>query len=244
MIEISGVTKAYGEKKAVDDVSLTAVPGGVTYLLGPNGAGKSTVMRMIAGLTSPDSGTIAINGRSLRRIRDVKHEIGFSLSAHSRNPNHTAIQHLRWQARLAGIGDGEAERVLAEVGLEPAAKRLVGGFSLGMLQRLGIASALLGDPAVLVLDEPANGLDVEGVLWLRDLFGRLTAEGKTLLVASHSLGEVEITASWIVIMGRGRVLCNARADDVLARAAGPRRLESIYLELTRGSVEYSAGEAR
>ncbi|MFT4202222.1 ABC transporter ATP-binding protein [Gordonia sp. (in: high G+C Gram-positive bacteria)] len=242
MIEVNGVTKSYGDKLAVDDVSLRAEPGGVTYLLGPNGAGKTTIMRMIAGLVKPDAGTITVDGRGLRDLAEVKREIGFSLSAHARNPNHTAMTHLRWQARLAGLGDDEARRVLHEVGLEQVARRPVGGFSLGMLQRLGIASALLGDPKVLVLDEPANGLDVEGVLWLRELFGRLAAAGKTLLVASHSLGEVEITASWIVIMGQGRVLSSTSRDDVVAVGSGPRRLESAYLAITRDSVEYVAGE--
>ncbi len=244
VIDVVGVTKTYGATTAVDDVSVRAQPGGVTYLLGPNGAGKTTVMRLIAGLAKPDSGDITINGAPLRAHRDLKREIGFSLSAAARYPKHTARQHLRWQARLAGIGVDDVESVLAEVGLESAATRLVGGFSLGMLQRLGIASALLADPKTLVLDEPANGLDVEGILWLRELFARLAARSKTVLVASHSLGEVEVTASWIYIMGRGTVLSSASRDDTLALGSGPRRLESAYLEITRGSVEYTARGSR
>ncbi|MFT3901247.1 MAG: ATP-binding cassette domain-containing protein [Gordonia sp. (in: high G+C Gram-positive bacteria)] len=244
MIEVAGVTKTYGNKTAVDDVSLTAASGEMTYLLGPNGAGKSTVMRMIAGIAKPDRGTITVDGKPLRAHGDLTGVIGFCLGAQSRNPQHTAVQHLRWQARLAGIAPREAERVLALVGLEPAAKKLVGGFSLGMLQRLGIASALLGDPATLVLDEPANGLDVEGVLWLRELFHQLTDRGTTLLVASHNLPEVEVTASRIIIMGQGRVLCDAPRDDVLALGEQPRRLESAFLKLTRGTVEYVAGAQR
>lgn len=244
MIEIAGVSKSFGDKTAVDDVTLTAAPGGVTYLLGPNGAGKTTLMRMIAGLASPDAGTITVNGRRLRELGDVKREVGFSLDARAGHPRHTALQHLRWQARLAGIDQDRVRPALDAVGLRAAAHRRVGGFSLGMQQRLGIASALLGDPATLVLDEPANGLDVEGVLWLRDLFGRLTAQGRTLLVASHSLTEVEITASWIVIMGQGRVLSSTPRDEVLARGEGPRRLESAYLDITRGSVEYATGADR
>ncbi len=244
MIEVAAVTKTFGTTVAVDEVSLRAEAGGVTYLLGPNGAGKTTVMRMIAGLAKPDSGAITINGTPLRALREVKREIGFSLSAQARNPKHTARQHLRWQARLAGIGGAAVTEALSSVGLAGAAERVVGGFSLGMLQRLGIASALLGDPQTVVLDEPANGLDVEGVLWLRDLLADLAGRGKTLLVASHSLGEVEITASRIVIMGQGRVLCDGSRDEVVALGSGPRRLESAYLEITRASVEYAAGRAR
>ncbi|MFF2082383.1 ABC transporter ATP-binding protein [Nocardia sp. NPDC058176] len=234
------MSKRFGDTVAVDDVSFEAPAGAITYLLGPNGAGKTTIMRMIAGLARPSAGTVVVNDSGLLAFGDAIREIGFSLGAFSRNPKHTAEQHLRWQARLGGVPVDNVERVLALVGLEPAARRSVGKFSYGMLQRLGIASALLGDPKTLVLDEPANGLDVEGTLWLRELVTGLAADGKCLLVASHNLTEVEITGDRIVVMGKGAVLSDTSKDDLVAQGSGPRRLESAYVELTRGSVEYTA----
>lgn len=238
---MSGVTKRFGDALVVDDISINAGAGSLTYLLGPNGAGKTTVLRMIAGLTTPDTGTITVDGRRLRDIPQLGRAIGFGLNPFAHNPKHSARRHLAWQARLAGIPANDADRVLDLVGLGPVAGRLTGKFSYGMLQRLGIATALLGDPRSVVLDEPANGLDVEGTLWLRELFATLTAQGKTVLVASHSLSEVEITAHRIVIMGKGRVLTDADRDEVLALGSGPRRLESAYLEITRSSVDFVAG---
>ena len=240
-IAVSGVSKRFGDNLVVDDVTLRTGAGSLTYLLGPNGAGKTTLLRMIAGLTAPDAGAIAVDGRRLRDYAQVKRAIGFGLNPFAHNPKHTARRHLRWQARLAGLPLADADRVLDLVGLGSVSERLTGRFSYGMLQRLGIATALLGDPRSVVLDEPANGLDVEGTLWLRELFGTLTAQGKTLLVASHSLSEVEITADRIVIMGKGRILTDADRDEVLALGTGPRRLESAYLETTRTSVDYVAG---
>ncbi|MFE3543842.1 ABC transporter ATP-binding protein [Nocardia sp. NPDC059177] len=244
MITVSGITKQFGDRVAVSDVSFEAPRGSITYLLGPNGAGKSTTMRMIAGLTTPDAGTVRINGRALRELPATMREVRFTLDTFARNPKHTAEQHLTWQARLGGIPTAEVGDVLARVGLAEVADRLVGRFSLGMLQRLGIATALLGDPKTLVLDEPDNGLDVDGILWLRELLTGLAGQGRTLLVASHNLTEVEITADRIVIMGRGRILSDASRDDTVALGSGPRRLESAYLAVTRGSVEYAgaAGE--
>ncbi|MBH0780487.1 ABC transporter ATP-binding protein [Nocardia bovistercoris] len=245
MISVSGVTKSFGDRIAVRDVGFTAENGAITYLLGPNGAGKTTVLRMIAGLTRADSGRVTVDGSTLREFGDTIREIGFSLGAFSRSPRHTAEQHLRWQARLGGVADRAIGPVLERVGLATVAKRPVGRFSYGMLQRLGIASALLGDPHTIVLDEPANGLDVEGTLWLRELFVELAGEGKCLLVASHDLTEVEITGTWIVVMGRGRVLSDTSKELTVAKGAGPRKLESAYLEITRNSVEYAAtGGAR
>jgi len=244
LIEVSGVTKAFGPKIAVDDATFTARPGGITYLLGPNGAGKTTVIRMIAGLSTPDAGAITVNGRPITGYPDFKREIGFSLSPFARNPKHTARQHLSWQARLAGIPVAEVDEMLGLVGLESVRNRPVGGFSLGMSQRLGIATALLGDPSALVLDEPANGLDVDGILWLRDLLVGLADRGKTLLICSHNLAEVEITASRIVIMGRGRVLADDTRDAVVAQGSGPRKLESAYLQITRATTEYVPGAGR
>ncbi|WP_280418128.1 ABC transporter ATP-binding protein [Nocardia carnea] len=242
MISVRGVSKRFGDTVAVADVSFEAEAGSITYLLGPNGAGKTTVLRMIAGLTRPTGGTLTINGKGLLEFRDTLREIGFGLGAFTRNPHHTASQHLLWQARLGGVSAGRVGEVLARVGLEKVAKRPVGNFSYGMLQRLGIAAALLGDPRTLVLDEPANGLDVEGTLWLRELVTGLAAEGKCLLVASHNLTEVEITGDRIVVMGRGKVLSDTSKDELVARGSGPRPLESAYLEITATSVEYTAGK--
>ena len=242
MLNVRGVSKRFGENLAVDSVTFDAEPGSITYLLGPNGAGKTTVMRMIAGLVRPCSGTISINGRGLRDFGNAIHEIGFSLGAFSRNPEHTAEQHLSWQAGLGGLPRSDVGGVLERVGLDQVAKRQVGRFSYGMLQRLGIASALLGDPSTIVLDEPANGLDIEGILWLRELFVGLAAEGKCLLVASHNLTEVEITGDRIVIMGRGRILSDTSNADLVAKGSGARPLESAYIDVTAGSVEYAAGK--
>ncbi|MFF0488193.1 ABC transporter ATP-binding protein [Nocardia sp. NPDC004068] len=241
MIRVSALSKRFGDKVAVDDVSFAAAAGSITYLLGPNGAGKSTVMRMIAGLTAPNSGTVRVNERPLRELGDTMREVRFNLDTFARNPRHTARQHLSWQARLGGIPVREVGEVLDRVGLSEVGNRLVGRFSLGMSQRLGIASALLGDPRTIVLDEPDNGLDVDGVLWLRELLTGLANQGRTLLVASHNLTEVEITADRIVIMGRGRILSDADREETLALGSGPRRLESAYLTVTRGSVEYAGG---
>lgn len=241
MISLSGVSKRFGEKLAVDDVTFDAQPGAITYLLGPNGAGKTTAMRMIAGLSRPSSGTITVNGRDLREFSTTAGEIGFGLGAFARNPRHTAAQHLRWQARLGGIPTGQVDRALARVGLDSIAKRQVGKFSYGMLQRLNLAGALLSDPATIVLDEPANGLDVEGTIWLRELFLGLAAEGKCLLVASHNLTEVAITGSRVVIMGKGKVLSDTTNAELIALGSGPRPLEAAYVDITSGSIEYSAG---
>ncbi|MEU1953787.1 ABC transporter ATP-binding protein [Nocardia rhamnosiphila] len=245
MISVRGVSKRFGEKLAVDDVTFEAEPGSITYLLGPNGAGKTTVMRMIAGLARTSSGTISVNGSGLREFRSTLTEIGFGLGAFARNPGHTAEQHLRWQARLGGLPTSNIAPALDRVGLDGVTKRPVGKFSYGMLQRLGIASALLGDPKTLVLDEPANGLDIEGIIWLRELLLGLAAEGTCLLVASHNLTEVEITGTRVVIMGKGRVLSDTSKDELVTAGSGPRPLESAYIEITQDSVEYAAtGGAR
>ncbi|WP_063041390.1 ABC transporter ATP-binding protein [Nocardia grenadensis] len=245
MISVRGVSKRFGEKLAVDDVTFEAEPGSITYLLGPNGAGKTTVMRMIAGLARTGSGTISVNGSGLRDFRCTPTEIGFGLGAFARNPGHTAEQHLRWQARLGGLPASNIGPALDRVGLGRVAKRPVGKFSYGMLQRLGIASALLGDPKTLVLDEPANGLDIEGIIWLRELLLALAAEGKCLLVASHNLTEVEITGTRVVIMGKGRVLSDTSKDELVTAGSGPRPLEAAYIEISKDSIEYAAtGGAR
>ncbi|MFC3961865.1 ABC transporter ATP-binding protein [Nocardia jiangsuensis] len=244
MISVEGVTRKFGDRVAVGEVSFTAEDGAITYLLGPNGAGKTTVMRMIAGLVRPDAGRIRIDGKGLPELASTLGTIGFALGAFARNPRHTAEQHLRWQAALGGLRRADVGTLLERVGLGPAAKRPVGRFSYGMLQRLGIAAALLGEPGTIVLDEPANGLDVEGTLWLRELLTGLAADGTCLLVASHDLTEVAITGTRIVVMGAGAVLWDASRDETVARGSGERPLEAAYLEITRGSVEYAASGAR
>jgi len=245
MISIRGVSKNFGENLAVDDVSFEAAQGSITYLLGPNGAGKTTILRMVAGLVRPSSGTVSIDGRGLLDFPSAMREIGFGLGPFSRNPQHTAEQHLLWQARLGGLPRSVVAGALEKVGLDQVARRSVGGFSYGMLQRLALAGALLGNPATLVLDEPANGLDVEGTMWLRDLFVDLAGEGKCLLVASHDLTEVEITGDRIVIMGKGKVLSDTSNAELVAQGTGPRKLESAYIDITKADTEYAArGGAR
>ncbi|ADG80877.1 ABC transporter related protein OS=Tsukamurella paurometabola (strain ATCC 8368 / DSM / CCUG 35730 / CIP 100753 / JCM 10117 / KCTC 9821 / NBRC 16120 / NCIMB 702349 / NCTC 13040) OX=521096 GN=Tpau_4316 PE=4 SV=1 [Tsukamurella paurometabola] len=237
MIGVYGATKRLGDTTVVDDVDFEAPTGAITYLLGPNGTGKSTVMRMVAGLVRPDRGRILIDGAVAGRHRPGSLGVGFG--PFSRHPAHTARAHLLWQARLTGLPASSADEALERVGLQSVRDRRVGGFSLGMAQRLSIASAVLGDPPTVLLDEPATGLDVDGLLWLRGLLADLSAGGTTVLVASHDLPEVEVTASRIVVLGRGRVLCDEARDDLLARATGPRPLESVYLDLTRDSVAYA-----
>ncbi|AUN41798.1 ABC transporter ATP-binding protein [Tsukamurella tyrosinosolvens] len=239
MIRLDSVAKRLGGAAAVDGVSFEAPRGAITYLLGPNGAGKSTVMRMVAGLVRPDAGEIVVGGACAGRQRAGA--LGIGLGPFARNPAHTALGHLRWQARLTDLSDDAALRALDRAGLASAAQVRIGGFSLGMAQRLSIASALLGEPPTLLLDEPATGLDVDGLLWLRRLLGELEADGRTVLIASHDLAEVEITASRIVVLGHGRVLSDSSRDELVARGSGPRALESAYLALTRDSVDYTAG---
>ncbi|CAM3050655.1 ABC transporter ATP-binding protein [Skermania piniformis] len=241
MISIRGVSKKYGRNLVVDDVTFAAEAGAITYLLGPNGAGKSTVMRMIAGLSRPSAGEITVNGRPLGEFSTTATEIGFGLGAFARNPKHSAARQLRWQARLGGIPIRRIDDVLTQVGLDRVAARPTGKFSYGMLQRLNIAGALLSDPRTIVLDEPANGLDVEGTLWLRELLLDLAAAGKCVLIASHDLTEVAITGSQVVILGKGKVLSDTTNAELLAMGSGPRPLESAYVEITRSSLEYTAG---
>lgn len=244
MITIDGVSKRYKDKEVLREVSLAARDGQITYLLGPNGAGKSSLMRMIAGLNRPDRGTIRIDDQPLTAFPHVSRRIGFNLNPGALQPTLSAAAHLRWQADLGGVDRGSIARSLAMVGLSDVATRPVGKFSLGMQQRLGIASALLGNPKTLVLDEPANGLDVDGILWLRRFLLELARKGRCLLIASHDLPEVSLTGDRIVVMGRGRVLSDLPRADMEALGDGPRPLEAAYLALTRESVEYRTGADR
>ncbi len=218
MIEVRDLTKRYGEKLAVDHLSFTVQPGRVTGFLGPNGAGKSTTMRLILGLDYPNSGTATINGRHYRDLPDPLHAVGALLEAKSVHPGRTARNHLWFLAQTQGLPHSRVDEVLTLVGLRQVANKRVGTFSLGMSQRLGIAAALLGDPQVLLLDEPVNGLDPEGVLWVRNLMKQLAAEGRTILVSSHLMNEMAVTADYLIVIGRGRLITQSTTEDVIARS--------------------------
>jgi len=222
MIEASHLSKRHGASLAVDDVSFTVAPGTVTGFLGPNGAGKSTTMRMIVGLDRPTSGTVTVNGRRYADSPAPLQEVGVLLDAGASHPGRTARAHLRTVARTHGIPDRRVDDVIALTGLEPVARRRAGTFSLGMRQRLGIATALLGDPSTIVLDEPVNGLDPEGVVWVRQLCRSLAAEGRAVLLSSHLMSEMAQTADHLVVLGRGRVIADESVADVIARAGGDR----------------------
>jgi ABC-2 type transport system ATP-binding protein len=218
MITAQDLTKRYGDKTAVSDLSFTVRPGTVTGFLGPNGAGKSTTMRLILGLDAPTRGHATVGGRAYATHPAPLTEVGALLEARSVHPGRTAHHHLRALAHTHGIPRGRVDQVLDLTGLTEVAHRRVKGFSLGMGQRLGLAAALLGDPAVLVLDEPVNGLDPEGVLWIRNLLKSLAAEGRTVLVSSHLMSETALTADHLVIIGRGRLLADTTVDDFVRRS--------------------------
>ncbi|MFF3004890.1 ABC transporter ATP-binding protein [Kitasatospora sp. NPDC057940] len=236
MIEVTELTKRYGRTTAVERLTFTVRPGRVTGFLGPNGAGKSTTLRLILGLNDPTGGTATVDGRPFRaRTRGLR-DVGALLDAGDVHGGRTGAAHLRALARANAIPAARVEEVLAEVGLGKAAGRRIGGYSLGMKQRLGIAGALLGDPPVLLFDEPLNGLDPEGVLWVRGLFRRLAEEGRTVFVSSHMMAEMEHTADRLVVIGRGRLITDeslaefsARAGrtGVTVRAAEPDRLAAV-----------------
>jgi ABC-2 type transport system ATP-binding protein len=220
MIEIEHVTKRYGEKVAVDDLTFEVRPGIVTGFLGPNGAGKSTTMRMILGLDAPTQGTVRVDGKSYRDLIAPLNEIGAMLEARAIHTGRSAFNHLLAMAKTHGIGRARVNEVVDLVGLSDVANQRAGGFSLGMGQRLGIASALLGDPATLILDEPANGLDPEGILWIRNLLKGLAAEGRTVFLSSHLMSEIALTADHLVVIGRGRMIADTSVEEVVAQASG------------------------
>ena len=205
-VELNGLTKSFGDVRAVDDVSAVAKPGEVTALLGPNGAGKTTTLRMLLGLAAPSSGTATFGGRTYAELSDPARQVGAVLEDSGCHPGCTALDHLRILATAARLPKDAPRRVLAETGLAAVAQRRVGKFSLGTRQRLGLAAAMLGDPAVLVLDEPTNGLDPPGVRWLRGYLRRLADEGRTVLLSSHALSEVEQTADHVLVLANGRLL--------------------------------------
>ncbi|WP_181763654.1 ATP-binding cassette domain-containing protein [Streptomyces albidus (ex Kaewkla and Franco 2022)] len=219
MIEAHALTKRYGDKTAVADLSFTVRPGAVTGFLGPNGAGKSTTMRMILGLDAPTAGHVTVNGKHYAAHRAPLHEVGAMLEARSVHTGRSAFHHLLSLAATTGIPRSRVEEVIDIVGLREVAARRAGGFSLGMGQRLGIASALLGDPATLVLDEPVNGLDPEGILWIRNLLKQLAAEGRTVLVSSHLMSEMALTAEHLIVVGRGRLIADTSVEEFTRNAA-------------------------
>ncbi|RSN59003.1 export ABC transporter ATP-binding protein [Amycolatopsis sp. WAC 04182] len=219
MIEAAGLTKRYGKTLAVNDLSFSVAAGEVTGFLGPNGAGKSTTMRMILGLDNPTAGQVRIGGKLYRELKDPLRTVGALLDAKWVHPNRSARAHLQWMARSNKIPAGRVDEVLDIVGLTSVAGKRAGGFSLGMSQRLGIAAALLGDPEVLLFDEPVNGLDPEGILWIRKFMHRLADEGRTVFVSSHLLSEMALTASHLVVIGKGRLISQSSTEDFVARAA-------------------------
>ncbi|MBB5084476.1 ATP-binding cassette domain-containing protein [Nonomuraea endophytica] len=219
MITLRGLTKRYGARTAVDDLTLEVRPGAVTGFLGPNGAGKSTTMRMILGLDRPDAGTALVGGRPYQKIENPLRTVGALLDARAVHPGRSARAHLLALARSNGIGRARVGEVLEIVGMDRAAGRRAGALSLGMSQRLGIAAALLGDPAVLMFDEPVNGLDPDGVRWIRRLMRGLADEGRTVFVSSHLMSEMQLTADHLVVIGRGKLIVDAPLGEVVAASA-------------------------
>ncbi|MDQ1392764.1 MAG: type transport system ATP-binding protein [Acidimicrobiaceae bacterium] len=222
MIEARGLTKRYGEKLAVDDLTFTVRPGVVTGFLGPNGAGKSTTMRMLMGLDTPTRGTATINGRRYADQPAPMRQVGALLEAKAIHGGRSARNHLLALAATTGIPRRRVEEVIDLVGLTDVARKRSGGFSLGMGQRLGIASALLGDPGTLILDEPVNGLDPEGILWIRNLLKALAADGRTIFVSSHLMSEMALTASHLIVIGRGRLIADVGVDELTQMASHNR----------------------
>jgi ABC-2 type transport system ATP-binding protein len=219
MIEVIGVTKSYGDKVAVRDLSFEVRPGVVTGFLGPNGSGKSTTMRLILGLDDPDTGQTYVNGKGYRDHRAPLHQVGALLEAQSVHTGRSAYNHLLALAQTHGIGRQRVSELIEAVGLEEVAKKRAGSFSLGMGQRLGIASALLGDPRVVMLDEPVNGLDPEGILWVRNLLKKLAAEGRTVFVSSHLMSEMALTAEHLIVIGRGELIADMGVDELVRGAS-------------------------
>jgi ABC-2 type transport system ATP-binding protein len=220
MIAARGLTKRYGPAVAVDGLTFDVLPGRVTGFLGPNGAGKSTTMRLILGLDRPTAGTVTVNGSAYRRLRRPLWQVGSMLESSAVHPGRSAAGHLLALAHASGIPRRRVDEVLGLTGLEAVAGWRAGGFSLGMTQRLGIAAALLGDPGVLLLDEPVNGLDPEGVAWIRALLRSLAAEGRTVLVSSHLMSEMENTADHLIVIGRGRLIADTSLEEFTRRASG------------------------
>ena len=240
MIEVRGLTKRYGSTVAVDRLSFEVPPGAVTGFLGLNGSGKSTTMRMILGLDSPDAGHARIGGQPYRRLRWPLREAGALLEPRAFHPGRSARAHLAALAASNAIIQSRVDEVLELVGLQAVARKRAGKFSLGMAQRLGIAAALLGDPAVLLLDEPVNGLDPEGIRWIRGLLRSLAAEGRAVLVSSHLISEVAQTADDLIVIGQGRLLAHTTVAELAATAGS---LEGAFFRLTESASDYTGRDA-
>ncbi len=221
MIEALNLTKRYGEQTAVSDLSFTVKPGIVTGFLGPNGSGKSTTMRLILGLDSPNEGEVKVNGKRYADFAAPLHEVGALLEARSVHTGRSAYNHLLAQAQTHGIPRTRVDELIEIVGLESVAKKRAGQFSLGMSQRLGIASALLGDPGVVMLDEPVNGLDPDGIRWIRDLMRTLASEGRTVFLSSHLMSEMAVTADHLIVIGRGHVIADVSVEEFIRRHSRP-----------------------
>jgi ABC-2 type transport system ATP-binding protein len=221
-IEVTGLRKRFGSTLALDDMSFSVQPGQVTGFVGPNGAGKSTTMRVILGLDAPDEGSALISGQPYPKLRRPLSHIGAMLDAAALQPGRTARNHLLWLAHSQGLGDRRVDEVIEQAGLTSAARRKAGGFSLGMRQRLGIAAAMLGDPPVLMFDEPFNGMDPEGIVWMRGYLRSLAAEGRAVLVSSHLMSEMEDSADHLVVAGRGKVIADTSVAELIAAASGDR----------------------
>ncbi|HEY3962116.1 MAG TPA: ATP-binding cassette domain-containing protein [Gaiellaceae bacterium] len=219
MIEASGLTKDYGEKRAVDGLTFTVKPGIVTGFLGPNGSGKSTTMRLILGLDAPTAGDVTVNGKHYRDHAAPLHEVGALLEARSVHTGRSAYNHLLALAQTHGLPKSRVDELIDLVGLHEVAKKRAGQFSLGMGQRLGIATALLGDPSTVMLDEPVNGLDPEGIHWIRNILKQLAAEGRTVFVSSHLMSEMALTADHLIVVGRGKLIADAPVDEFIRGAS-------------------------
>jgi ABC-2 type transport system ATP-binding protein len=244
MITVENVTKRYGDKVAVDDLSFEVKPGIVTGFLGPNGAGKSTTMRLILGLDAPTAGTAMLDGRKYQDLPAPLHEVGAMLEARAIHTGRSAYNHLLALAQTHGIGRSRVNEVIDLVGIKDVARNRVGGFSLGMGQRLGVAAALLGDPGVLILDEPANGLDPEGILWIRTLLKRLAKEGRTVFLSSHLMAEMAQTADHLVVIGRGRLIADTSVEEFVERASTGAAVRVVSPQATVLRDALAARDAR
>jgi ABC-2 type transport system ATP-binding protein len=222
LIEVTGLRKRFGPVRALDGMSFTVRPGQVTGFVGPNGAGKSTTMRVILGLDAPDEGQALVGGKRYAVLRHPLRQVGSLLDASALQPSRTARNHLLWLAHSQGLTARRVDEVITQAGLEAAARRRAGGFSLGMRQRLGIAAAMLGDPGALMFDEPFNGMDPEGIVWMRGFLRSLAAQGRAVLVSSHLMSELEDTADHLVVVGRGTVIADTSMAELIARASGGR----------------------
>ena len=242
-IEVAGLRKRFGRTLALDGTTFTVSPGQITGFIGPNGAGKSTTMRVILGLDAPDAGHALIGGRPYASLRDPLTQVGALLDAGALQPSRTARNHLLWLAHSQGLGARRVDEVIAQAGLQTAARRKAGGYSLGMRQRLGIAAALLGDPPVLMFDEPFNGMDPEGFVWMRGLLASLAAEGRAVLVSSHLMGELQDSAGHVVIVGRGKVIADTGVAELLASVSGDRVMLRTAARTQAAAVLARAGAA-